>query len=163
MIINYADRCSVHVNSGGNDFTIKEGNREVLYEGDAAVDGGSARYFKTDNSYWGFSSTGDFLDDDNAQNTRYIANIPSSSLSEIYSTARLSPLSLTYFYYCLENGSYTVDLHFAEIQFANESTYSSLGKRIFDIYIQVVHVRIQTLLLLLFEVILRSSFHLRIN
>ncbi|KAI5659815.1 hypothetical protein M9H77_28608 [Catharanthus roseus] len=129
-------RCSVHVNSGGNDFTIKEGNREVLYEGDAAVDGGSARYFKTDNSYWGFSSTGDFLDDDNAQNTRYIANIPSSSLSEIYSTARLSPLSLTYFYYCLENGSYTVDLHFAEIQFANESTYSSLGKRIFDIYIQ---------------------------
>lgn len=129
-------RCSFHVNSGGNDLTVKEGKREVLYEGDEAVEGGSAKSFWKTNSYWGFSSTGDFLDDDNSQNTRYVANIPSTGLSEMYSTARLSPLSLTYFFYCLENGNYTVNLHFAEIQFSNDSTYSSLGRRSFDIYIQ---------------------------
>ncbi|KAM7505866.1 hypothetical protein LguiB_004770 [Lonicera macranthoides] len=127
--------CSLHVNSGGNDLEVKESNREVLYEGDGEVDGGSSRYYLSDNS-WGFSSTGDFMDDDNYQNTRFIENVPSSNISELYSTARLSPLSLTYFRYCLENGSYNVSLHFAEIQFRNDSTYSSLGRRVFDIYIQ---------------------------
>ncbi|KAM7500588.1 hypothetical protein LguiA_025002 [Lonicera macranthoides] len=127
--------CSLHVNSGGNDLEVKESNREVLYEGDGEVDGGSSRYYLSDNN-WGFSSTGDFMDDDNYQNTRFIENVPSSNISELYSTARLSPLSLTYFRYCLENGSYNVSLHFAEIQFRNDSTYSSLGRRVFDIYIQ---------------------------
>ncbi|KAJ0734338.1 putative Malectin domain-containing protein [Helianthus annuus] len=56
----------------------------------------------------------------------------------LYTTARLSPLTLTYFSYCLENGEYSVKLHFAEIQFTNDSTYKSLGRRIFDIYIQRV-------------------------
>lgn len=116
---------------------IKEGRRKVLYEGDAAVEGGSAKSFWNTDKYWGFSSTGDFLDDFNTQNTRYVASVPSTGLPEMYSTARLSPLSLTYFFYCLENGNYTVNLHFAEIQFSNDNTYSSLGRRTFDIYIQV--------------------------
>ncbi|KAM7530496.1 hypothetical protein LguiB_033906 [Lonicera macranthoides] len=132
--------CSLHVNSGGNDLTITESNRKVLYEGDAGVDGGSSRFFRSDNN-WGFSSTGDFMDDDNVQNTRYIESVPSRNISELYSTARLSPLSLTYFHYCLENGNYTVSLHFAEIQFDNGRTFSSLGRRIFDIYIQESLVR----------------------
>lgn len=129
-------RCSLHVNCGGNDFNANEGKRKVLYEGDAGVDGGSARYFPSTSNYWGFSSTGDFMDDNNYQNTRFIATVQSTNLSELYSTARLSPLSLTYFHYCLENGVYTVRLHFAEILFTNDNTYSSLGRRLFDIYIQ---------------------------
>ncbi|KAK3004604.1 hypothetical protein RJ639_018461 [Escallonia herrerae] len=130
-----ADWCSLHVNSGGDDLTIKEGKRNVVYEGDGAVEGGASLYFRS-SSYWGFSSTGDFMDDNNHQNTRFVETVESTSISALYSTARLSPLTLTYFHSCLENGSYEVGLHFAEIQFTNDSTYQSLGRRIFDIYIQ---------------------------
>ncbi|KAI8015335.1 putative LRR receptor-like serine/threonine-protein kinase RFK1 [Camellia lanceoleosa] len=75
--------CSLHVNSGGNDLTMKENDKKY--------------------------------------GTHFA--------------------SFTYFRYCLENGNYTVSLHFAEILFTNDNTYSSLGKRIFDIYIQGQLVR----------------------
>lgn len=133
-------RCSFYINAGGNDFGTNEGGNEVLYEGDGDVDGGSARYFRSSN-YWGLSSTGDFMDDNNAQNKRFLATVSSTNFSDLYRTARLSPLSLTYFFYCMENGNYTVNLHFAEILFTNDKTYSSLGRRIFDIYIQDILVR----------------------
>lgn len=131
------DGCSLHVNSGGNDLQIKENSEKVLYEGDAEAEGGSARYYRS-NNFWGFSSTGDYMDDNNYQNTRYIKSLPSANNSpDLYTAARLSPLSLTYFRYCLQNGSYAVSLHFSEIQFTNDNSYSNLGKRIFNIYIQV--------------------------
>ncbi|XP_063943042.1 probable LRR receptor-like serine/threonine-protein kinase RFK1 isoform X2 [Daucus carota subsp. sativus] len=131
--------CSLRVNSGGDNSTIKENHGEVLYEGDAGVEGGAARYYKS-NNYWGFSSSGDFMDDNNYQNSRYVKSVPSINIPQMYTTARLSPVSLTYFRYCLENGSYDVSLHFAEIQFTNDKTSSSLGRRIFDIYIQDILV-----------------------
>ncbi|XP_010248235.1 PREDICTED: probable leucine-rich repeat receptor-like serine/threonine-protein kinase At3g14840, partial [Nelumbo nucifera] len=56
--------------------------------------------------------------------------------SVLYTNARASPNSLTYIAYCLLNGSYTVKLHFAEIIFTNEKNYTSLGRRVFDVYIQ---------------------------
>ncbi|RYR50523.1 hypothetical protein Ahy_A07g037153 isoform B [Arachis hypogaea] len=55
---------------------------------------------------------------------------------ELYRDARVSPVSLTYYAFCLGNGNYTVNLHFAEIMFTDDKTYSSLGRRVFDIYIQ---------------------------
>ncbi|RWR96265.1 Protein kinase domain-containing protein [Cinnamomum micranthum f. kanehirae] len=55
---------------------------------------------------------------------------------DLNTTARLSPLSLTYYGLCLGNGNYIVKLHFAEIVFTDDRTYSSIGKRIFDVYIQ---------------------------
>ncbi|KAL8248251.1 hypothetical protein R6Q59_005119 [Mikania micrantha] len=129
--------CSLHVNCGGDDLTIRESNgRSVLYEGDANVDGGAARLYIA-SSNWGFSSTGDFMDDNIFQNTRYIESLQgNTTLPALYTTARRSPLTLTYFSYCLENGEYSVNLHFAELQFTNDGTYKSLGRRIFDIYIQ---------------------------
>ncbi|XP_062012890.1 probable LRR receptor-like serine/threonine-protein kinase RFK1 isoform X1 [Rosa rugosa] len=126
----------MHVNCGGNDITLKdENNTNVIYEGDGRVEGGAAKYFRNEESMWGFSSTGDFMDDYDLKNTRYLISLASSNLSELYTTARTSPISLTYFYYCLENGVYTVTLHFAEIKFTNEGTHS-LGRRFFDIYVQ---------------------------
>ncbi|CAN1230251.1 Probable LRR receptor-like serine/threonine-protein kinase RFK1 [Linum grandiflorum] len=98
--------------------------------------GGTARYFLNEQSYWGISSTGDFLDDNDYQNTRYTVATQSSSIPELYQTARIAPISLTYFHHCLENGKYTVKLHFAEIVFTNDRTYTSLGKRVFDVYVQ---------------------------
>ncbi|XAR66614.1 Non-specific serine/threonine protein kinase [Bertholletia excelsa] len=133
--------CSMHVNCGGNDLTTNENNKEILYEGDANVEGGAAKYFTNADSHWGFSSTGDFMDDNDYQNLRFIKAVNSTNLPDLYSTARLSPLSLTYFRYCLENGNYTVNLNFAEIYFTNDDTYTSLGRRIFDIYIQGQLVR----------------------
>ncbi|KAK9936651.1 hypothetical protein M0R45_013480 [Rubus argutus] len=126
----------MHVNCGGNDITVKEeNNSKVLYEGDGGVEGGTAKYFRNDKSMWGFSSTGDFMDVFDWRSTRYSMSMASSSLSELYTTARLSPISLTYFYYCLENGVYTITLHFAEIKITNDGTHS-LGRRFFDIYVQ---------------------------
>ncbi|KAL7208267.1 hypothetical protein ACSBR1_030094 [Camellia fascicularis] len=57
--------------------------------------------------------------------------------SDLYVDARLSPISLTYYGFCLLNGCYTLNLHFAKIMFTDDKTYSSLGRRIFDVYIQV--------------------------
>ncbi|CAF1993580.1 unnamed protein product [Brassica napus] len=60
----------------------------------------------------------------------------SAKYPELYQTARRSPLSLAYFAFCFENGSYNVKLHFSEIQFSDEEPYSRLGKRLFNIYVQ---------------------------
>ncbi|GAB4827153.1 hypothetical protein Ancab_034042 [Ancistrocladus abbreviatus] len=141
LLLLLADRCSLHVNCGGDDLTVKDKEGTIVYEGDAAVEGGSATYFKNGKSLWGFSSTGDFMDDNDHQNIRFIAKLSSGQIPELYTTARLSPISLTYFSYCLENGNYTVLLHFAEIRFTNDNTSSSLGRRFFDIYIQDILVQ----------------------
>lgn len=134
LCLPLADKCSLHVNCGGNDLPIKENGKKVLYEGDG-VD--PKRYLS--GNHWGFASTGDFLDEPLYQYSRIIKAPPTASLPDLYSTARLSPLSLSYYHYCLENGLYNVSLHFAEILFTNDnSTYYSLGRRMFDIYIQVV-------------------------
>ncbi|XP_051125516.1 probable LRR receptor-like serine/threonine-protein kinase RFK1 isoform X2 [Andrographis paniculata] len=125
-------KCSLRVNCGGDDLTTKESNRRVIYEGD--VGGDVARYLS--HNSWGFMSTGDFLDEPIYQYSRLIKVTPTANVSTLYSTARLSPLSLTYFHYCLENGSYNVSLHFAEILFTNDDKYFSLGRRTFDIYVQ---------------------------
>ncbi|KVI00949.1 Concanavalin A-like lectin/glucanase, subgroup [Cynara cardunculus var. scolymus] len=132
--------CSLHINSGGSDLTVREGNVEVLYEGDASFDGDGASYHRT-SSNWGLSSSGDFLDD-SIQTGLYVESLQgSTNLPPLYTTARRSPLSLTYISYCLENGNYLVNLHFAEIQFTNDSTYINLGRRLFDIYIQGQRVK----------------------
>ncbi|KAG4999973.1 hypothetical protein JHK87_021045 [Glycine soja] len=70
---------------------------------------------------------------ENDENIHYVGD---GDLPELYKTAHVTPISLTYFHYCLENGKYTVKLHFAEIQFSNDNTFGSLGKRLFDIYVQ---------------------------
>ncbi|WVZ23945.1 hypothetical protein V8G54_002489 [Vigna mungo] len=127
---------------GDVDVNVMENDENVLYVGDGDVLGSeAAKYYINHKSHWGFSSTGDFMDDGNYLNAHFTRALTSSNLPELYQTARVAPLSLTYFLYCLENGKYTVKLHFAEIQFTNDKTYSSLGKRLFDIYIQEKLVR----------------------
>lgn len=91
---------------------------------------------------WAFSSTGNFMDDPVELDTYIMTNSyalhnVTGPVSELYRTARVSPLSLTYYGLCLMNGNYTVKLHFAEIVFTNDSTFTSLGRRLFDVYLQV--------------------------
>ncbi|KAJ6893756.1 LRR receptor-like serine/threonine-protein kinase [Populus alba x Populus x berolinensis] len=131
---------SFHINCGGPD--VKNG--KILYEGDQ--DGGSnaARSYNRAGSNWGFSSTGDFMDDGIFYDNKYTLQSNSNiSLVDfgLYATARKTPLSITYYGYCLENGNYTVRLHFAEIEFTDEKLYNKVARRVFDIYIQGIQVR----------------------
>ncbi|XP_041027250.1 probable leucine-rich repeat receptor-like serine/threonine-protein kinase At3g14840 isoform X3 [Juglans microcarpa x Juglans regia] len=123
---------SVHINCGGNEVSI--GN--IKYEAD--LDASGAANFHRTRENWGFSCTGNFWDDNSSSNA-YIANNASElrmNSPELYTSACLSPLSLTYYARCLANGKYTVALHFAEIIITGNRSFSSLGRRLFDVYIQ---------------------------
>ncbi|KAI8008184.1 putative leucine-rich repeat receptor-like serine/threonine-protein kinase [Camellia lanceoleosa] len=123
---------SFHINCGGSEVVV-DGK---TYEEDTNSAGSSRLFISQTN--WAFSSTGDFLFDHRPLKTYIWTNSSRLSMknSELYMNARLSPLSLTYYGFCLQNGNYTVSLHFAEIMFTDDKTYASLGRRIFDVYIQ---------------------------
>ncbi|KAF8409128.1 hypothetical protein HHK36_005201 [Tetracentron sinense] len=124
---------SFHINCGGRQETING----VTYDND--TDPASASmFFRSQRYYWAFSSTGNFI---NKGDGDYISTLNNTSIlsmdnSQLYVNARISPISLTYYGFCLKNGTYTVKLHFAEIMFTGDKTYGNLGRRIFDIYIQ---------------------------
>ena len=128
--MNFAD-CNLFINCGGEK-AIVDGNE---FEADTNPLG-PAQYDYTEK--WAYSSTGDFAD---TRDQKYIAknaSLLNMTNSELYKTARLSPLSLKYYGLCLQEGNYTVKLHFAEIMFTDDQNYSSLGQRIFDVSIQVM-------------------------
>ncbi|KAJ0017223.1 hypothetical protein Pint_10187 [Pistacia integerrima] len=108
-----------------------------MYEGDGAKYGATLNF--DHGTKWGFISAGNFLDYAETEEKNYIPSSKNKSLMRfpnLYSTARATPLFLTYYTYCLKNGNYTVNLHFAEILFRDEEPYNRVGRRIFDIYIQ---------------------------
>ncbi|XP_017257623.1 probable LRR receptor-like serine/threonine-protein kinase At1g53430 isoform X1 [Daucus carota subsp. sativus] len=118
---------SLFINCGGNK-TQWERNE---YEEDTNEEGAS--YFYSDSSEkWAYSSAGEFVGRKGAD---YLA-INDNITEEIYRTARLAPSSLRYYGLCLQKGSYKVRLHFAEIQYSGDNTFSSIGRRIFDVSIQ---------------------------
>ncbi|KAM3744591.1 hypothetical protein ACB098_06G064600 [Castanea mollissima] len=123
---------SLQINCGGPQVPI---NGDTMYDDDMEP-GGASKFLQRGN--WAFSSTGDFTDDGNITGIYILGNSSKLTMAnpELYMTARLSPLSFTYYAYCLGNGPYKINLHFAEIKFTNDNTYSSLGRRVFDIYIQ---------------------------
>ena len=124
----------MHINCGGPEATI--GN--TFYEADNEP-GGAATYVYEREEDWKISTTGYFCDV-NASLVNYIAqntSILRMDNSVLYTNARLTPLSLTYYVPFLANGNYKVKLHFAEIVIRDNRSYYSLGRRIFDVYIQV--------------------------
>ncbi|KAL3345102.1 hypothetical protein AABB24_024182 [Solanum stoloniferum] len=123
---------SVHINCGGESVTIGD----TTYEADENS-AGAAKFVYWKES-WGSSNTGDFWYVPITSNEYKATNVSSikGHNSELYTTARLSALSLTYYGRCLANGNYTVTLHFAEIVIRDNRSFQSLGKRMFDVYIQ---------------------------
>ncbi|MED6209230.1 hypothetical protein PIB30_052708 [Stylosanthes scabra] len=126
---------SFHINCGGSS-NIQKG--KIVYESDSYDNGVSFKESAT-GSNWAISRTGgDFLDDvynyKLIQENETVLDIVDDD--DLYTKARGSPISLTYYGFCLANGNYTVNLHFAEIVFTNGTTYKSLGRRVFDVYIQ---------------------------
>ncbi|XP_047342822.1 probable LRR receptor-like serine/threonine-protein kinase At1g53430 [Impatiens glandulifera] len=121
---------SLFINCGGKEMSFG-GNR---YEQDLSTEGPS--YFFASGQKWAFSSGGTFINEDKALYLR--KNLFSLNITgpEFYQSARLAPNSLRYYGLCLRKGSYRVRLHFAEIMFSDDQTFSSLGQRVFDISIQ---------------------------
>ncbi|KAL8228066.1 hypothetical protein R6Q57_015650 [Mikania cordata] len=121
---------SIHINCGG--IRAKIGGK--IYEADDDQ-AGPAKFLHS-SEHWGFSSTGNALD---VKNYAYAVNNVSRLAmknSQLYTRARLSPLSITYYGRCLTNGRYRVTLHFAEIVLRDNRSYQSLGRRAFDVYVQ---------------------------
>jgi hypothetical protein len=114
--------------------------------------------FHRSGSNWALSNTGHFFES-SLEDYHTWSNKTNLSIDngELYMDARVSPLSLTYYGFCLGNGNYTVNLHFAEIMFTDDKTYNSLGRRIFDIYIQVHSLIVLYLSTTLF-VLIKLSF-----
>lgn len=122
---------SLHINCGGKEINING----TKYEADTEGRGASMLYL---GSNWAFSSTGNFMDNDVDADNYIASNISELFMpnSELYTRARLSPLSLTYYGLCMMEGSYMVKLHFAETVFTHDNTFRSLGKRLFNVFIQ---------------------------
>ncbi|XP_010462239.1 PREDICTED: probable LRR receptor-like serine/threonine-protein kinase At1g53440 [Camelina sativa] len=126
-----AEHSSLFINCGG--YQLKVG--KDMYVEDLNTRGAST--FSSVSDKWGYSSSGAWLGNDKAL---YLAtdtfNLINKSTPEYYTKARLASQSLKYYGLCMIRGSYKVQLHFAEIMFSNDQTYRSLGRRVFDIYVQ---------------------------
>ncbi|XP_075646094.1 putative LRR receptor-like serine/threonine-protein kinase At1g56140 isoform X1 [Castanea sativa] len=120
------------IKCGGPQITSSNG---IVYERDNETLG-PATYYVVDTDRWAVSNVGYFTGTNNAQYTSFSSSQFTSLDSELFQTARLSASSLRYYGLGLENGNYTVSLQFAEIAFVNTETWQSLGRRVFDIYIQ---------------------------
>ncbi|KAL8205436.1 hypothetical protein R6Q57_008987 [Mikania cordata] len=119
-------RHSLFINCGGRR-TVLDGNE---YEADLT---NLQSYFYYVPEIWAYSTNGVFMGNDDAP-----FRSPNETSGDIYKTARFSPTSLRYYGLCLRPGSYKVRLHFAEISYTDNMTFSSLGRRYFDISIQGV-------------------------
>ncbi|KAG5532481.1 hypothetical protein RHGRI_026941 [Rhododendron griersonianum] len=124
------------INCGGPEITSSS---QIVYEWDNETLG-PATYYETSTKRWAVSNVGHFNDINNPQYTSVSSNQFTTSDTELLQTARISPGSLRYFGLGLENGNYNVTLQFAETTFLNPPTRKSLGRRVFDIYIQAWHV-----------------------
>ncbi|KZV38687.1 putative LRR receptor-like serine/threonine-protein kinase [Dorcoceras hygrometricum] len=108
------------------DQTVYEMDNETL---------GPATYYMTSTGRWAVSNAG--LPSDNPLYlTSSSYQFTNTMDSELFQTARLSSGSLRYYGLGLENGNYTVKLQFAEIVIFGDRTWKSLGRRVFDIYVQ---------------------------
>lgn len=122
------------VNCGGPEIRSTSG---ALFEKDEEALG-PASFFVSKAQRWAVSNVGlpigsnsnEFI----ALSTAQFAN---TSDSELFQSARLSASSLRYYGLGLENGGYTLTVQFSEIQIQGSRTWRSLGRRVFDIYVQV--------------------------
>ncbi|KAL5564119.1 hypothetical protein UlMin_027283, partial [Ulmus minor] len=121
---------SLFINCGGNRLP-HDGNE---YEED--ITPGDQSDFISTSEKWAYSSTGLFMGNERSLYLLTNESAVNESYPAYYQSARFAPLSLRYYGLCLLKGSYKVQLHFAEIMYTDDQTFSSLGKRIFDVSIQ---------------------------
>lgn len=122
---------SLFINCGGVKTDV-DGNQ---YEEDSQRN--APAHFIASAEKWAFSSTGRFTGESGLPYVVQNSTTMDGSYPEFYQSARVSPVSLRYYGLCLREGSYKVQLHFAEVMFTNDQTFDSLGRRIFNVSIQV--------------------------
>ncbi|KAK2967497.1 hypothetical protein RJ640_010138 [Escallonia rubra] len=119
---------SLYINCGGEPVQTTNGS-------DYVGDNETKSFYVSSNNNWAYSCSGTFKSD-TANSSDYVKNTSCGISNDIYVTARTCPVSLKYYGFCLHKGNYTVTLHFAEIVYSEKEDYSSLGERVFDVYIQ---------------------------
>ncbi|KAG8365260.1 hypothetical protein BUALT_Bualt18G0085700 [Buddleja alternifolia] len=111
-----------------SDQTVYEMDNETL---------GPATYYVASTGRWAVSNVGLPAGSNNPVYQTSSSSQSTNTLdSELFQTARISAGSLRYYGLGMENGNYTVRLQFAEIDILSNRTWRSLGRRVFDIYIQ---------------------------
>ncbi|KAL5565255.1 hypothetical protein UlMin_028419 [Ulmus minor] len=118
---------SLFINCGGP--LMKYDGKEYTAD---AIDGDPAKFISFSEK-WAYSSTGHFM---GKREPKYLISNRAETSCTLYGLTRLTPLSLRYYRLCLRTRSYKVQLHFAEIMFTDDQTFSSLRRRIFDVSIQ---------------------------
>ncbi|KAA8523441.1 hypothetical protein F0562_009864 [Nyssa sinensis] len=139
---SWVSQQDLQLNLVANNFTIGSSNTSGLPSGLSCLqrnflcNRGSPIYYNFAIK-WAVSNVGRFADSNNPQYTSFSSSQFTNTLdSELFQTARISPGSLRYYGLGLENGNYNVSLQFAEIAILNPPTWRSLGRRVFDVYIQ---------------------------
>ncbi|CAI9756738.1 unnamed protein product [Fraxinus pennsylvanica] len=125
-----------------SSFAIKRGGSQmscyagIVHEADNETLG-PATYYVTREHRWAVSNVGL---PSGSKNLRYTTNFvtffPNIKDPELFQSARISAGSLRYYGLDLENGNYNVTLQFGEPEIQNPTSWESLGRRIFNIYIQ---------------------------
>ncbi|XP_008663598.1 probable LRR receptor-like serine/threonine-protein kinase At1g56140 isoform X4 [Zea mays] len=126
-----------------SSFTVDCGSSRSVFASDNSMyqpddaNLGVASYYISSPPRWGVSNVGRFMDTSNGS---YIVNssrrFQNTLDSKLFQTARMSASTLRYYGFGLENGDYTVTLQFGEFDFEDLQTWKSVGRRVFDIYLQ---------------------------
>ncbi|GLT51786.1 hypothetical protein SLA2020_251700 [Shorea laevis] len=122
------------INCGGPEIIVDG----ITYEADTSFLG-IAQFSVIPTEKWAVSNVGLITEGGDQPSMKSTsALVRNTNSPELYQTSRISPGSLRYYGLGLENGPYTVNLLFAETLFRDRSTqfWDSLGRRVFDIYIQ---------------------------
>ncbi|KAK3032708.1 hypothetical protein RJ639_035152 [Escallonia herrerae] len=119
---------SLYINCGGEP-AHTNGN-------DYVGDDETKSYYVSSQSNWAYSCSGSFVSK-TANSSDYVKNNTDENYNDdLDVTARICPVSLKYYGFCLRQGKYVVTLHFAEIVYSEREDHSILDERVFDVYIQ---------------------------
>ncbi|XP_022848313.1 probable LRR receptor-like serine/threonine-protein kinase At1g56140 isoform X1 [Olea europaea var. sylvestris] len=125
-----------------SSFAIKCGGPQmrsatgIVHEADNEILG-PATYYVTRERRWAVSNVGLPSGSNNPQyTTNLVTFFPNIRDPELFQSARISAGSLRYYGLGLENGNYNVTLQFGETEIQNSPSWKSIGRRIFNIYIQ---------------------------
>ncbi|XVF79031.1 hypothetical protein PTKIN_Ptkin14bG0186900 [Pterospermum kingtungense] len=107
---------NLSINCGGSVRTVNGST----FDGDESDREGPSTFFER--SHWAFSSTGVYLENTNKsyQLPNYGLNI-SGDERELYINARLAPISLTHYAFCLKNATYTGKLELEDFNIMDKA------------------------------------------
>ncbi|KAF3792428.1 hypothetical protein EJ110_NYTH11485, partial [Nymphaea thermarum] len=132
-----------------SSFAINCGGPQITSSGGIEFDSENedlraSSYYMIDTERWAVSSNGMFLSNVNPQFTQNTSLQFANTLdSNLFQTARLSPVSLRYYGLGLENGNYTVNLLFAETAFPDSPTWQSVSRKNTELVLESIEVASQ--------------------